>query len=231
MRKTMLFAGILIGLLTCGCASVYDLTTEESDLIAEYAAGVMSKVSNDNRNDYYKLKTHLYVPEVSTTNKPVVKETEATSNPDANVEVIDPKVEDPTAAQNATVSNIAQVLGMQDVEITCLGYDVVDSYPKDEFALSTSATAGHKLVVVQYNLMNLTSKDVVMHIEAGVGVKAVINGSESVKVSGTLLNDDIMNMDGKVITPGETKQGVFIFNVKEELCGNIASLNVVANKK
>lgn len=233
MKKVILITGIIGCILLSGCTSVYDLTTEESDLIAEYAAGVLCKNSYENKNDYLKLKTYLYAPKTPTVTKPSAGDNEQpTMNPDANVEIIDPKNEDESnAAQTANVSNIAEVLGMKDIEITCLGYDVTDSYPKDEFALSTTATAGHKLIVVQYNLINLTSQSVLLHVDSDISVKAVINGSNTVSVFGTLLNDDIMNMDGRELGPGETKTGVFIFHVKEDLCDNIASLNVEVRKK
>ncbi len=231
MKKIILIVSVFGCLMLSGCASVYNLTTEESDLIAEYAAGVLCKNSFKNKDDYVKLKSYLYASKEQTTTKPSENE-KPTDNPDENVEIIDPKDEDASkASQTANVSSIAEVLGMENVEITCLGYDVMDSYPKDEFALSTTATEGHKLIVVQYNLMNLSSQSVLMHVNSGVMVKAVINGSDSVNVYGTLLNDDILNMDGKELAPGETITGVFVFNVKEDLCNNIASLNVEARKK
>lgn len=231
MKKVILIVSVFGCLMLSGCASAYSLTTEESDLIAEYAAGVLCKYSYKNKADYVELKNYLNAPKEQTTTRPSESE-KTTDSPNENVEIIDPKDEDTAnASQNANVSSIAEVLGMENVEITCLGYDVVDSYPKDEFALSTTATEGHKLIVVQYNLMNLSSQSVLIHVNSGVMVKAVINGNDSVNVYGTLLNNDILNMDGRELAPGETITGVFIFNVKEDLCNNIASLNVEARKK
>ena len=43
MIKKMIPAIILISFVLSGCASVYTLTSEEEDLIAEYAAGVAVK--------------------------------------------------------------------------------------------------------------------------------------------------------------------------------------------
>lgn len=232
MKKMILITGMVGCIMLSGCTSVYDLTTEESDLIAEYAAGVLCKNSYENKSDYLELKTYLYAPMTPTVTEPSAGDIEqSTVNPDANVEIIDPRNEDESnAAQTANVSNMAEVLGMKNIEITCLGYDVTDFYPRDEFAFSTTATAGHKLIVVQYNLMNLTSQSVLLHVESGISVKAVINGSNTVSAFGTLLNDDIMNMDGRELGPGETKTGVFIFNVREDLCDNIASINVEVRK-
>jgi hypothetical protein len=224
----------MTGIFLTGCTSVYDLTTEESDLIAEYAAGILSKNSYGNKAQYMELKTYLSSSKLNSSISSdaagsAVSPTEAS---DSVVEVIDPKDSDSTDnSQNANVSNMADVLGMENIEITCLGYDVTDVYPKDEFALSTSATEGHKLVVVHYNLINLSSEDVLLHVNENVAVKAVINGSTTVSLYATMLNDDIMNMDGKEILSGETVTGVFIFNVKEELCESIASLNVTANSR
>lgn len=235
MRKILLGAAVIGCVLLGGCTTVYNLTAEESDLIAEYTAVVLSKNSYVNKRDYLTLKTYLYAPkEPVVTNPGSNTDEQPTQNPDANVEIIDPKAEENTNSNpgsSAAVSNIADVLGMNNVKITCLGYDVLDMYPKDEFALSVSANKGKKLVVVYYNLMNLTSESVLIHINSDVTVRAVINGGSSVTTFPTLLNDDIMNMDGKELTPGETKTGVFIFEVKEDLCSSIASLNVEVKKK
>lgn len=231
MKRYWIVMVLLSVFMVTGCSSVYNLTTEDSDMVAEYAAGVLCNFAYVNERDYIELQK--YLAEKDRKQSASEMATEAPSTPsDTNVEVIDPMQTGTDGENNgsAVASNMAQILGMQDVLITCLGYEITDVYPKDEFALCTEATDGHKLIVVQYELMNLTSDPVIMQVNEDVSVKAVINDSKNVKQYVTLLNDDIMNMNGKQLLSGEVIQGVFVFNVEEELCNNIASLNVIARK-
>lgn len=231
MRRYWIVIGLLSAFMMTGCTSVYNLTAEDSDMVAEYAAGVLCNFAYVNERDYIELQKYLAEKDKKQSSSQAA--TEAPTAPsDTTVEVIDPMQTGADDDRNvsAVASNMAQVLGIQDVEITCLGYEITDVYPKDEFALSTKATEGKRLVVVQYELMNLTSEPVIMQVDESVSVKAVINDNKTIRQYVTMLNDDIMNMNGRQLLSGEVIQGVFVFNVEEELCNNIASLNVVAQK-
>lgn len=230
MKQRLIIAAMLAGIMLTGCTSVYNLTSEESDLIAEYSANVLINNAFTNKKEYFALMRYLARQEED-------KETQASApvNADVNnsesIDVIETDASgEATGNQSGKSSNMKEILGLGNIEITCLGYEITDIYPKNEYALSTTATNAHKLLVVHYEFTNPSSESVIMNIDDGISIKAVINNSTTVKSYATLLNEDIMNMDGKEIASGETIQGVFIFNVKDELCSNITSLNVTAKK-
>ena len=51
MKKvSVLVCGLMVALLTAGCGEMPDLTQEETDLIAEYAAGILLKYDRDQVN-------------------------------------------------------------------------------------------------------------------------------------------------------------------------------------
>lgn len=224
MKKYLLAAVLSVTIMLTGCTSVYNLTSEDSDVIAEYAAGVLSNYSKENKSKTIQLKAYLAQQETQTE-----AATEAPSQPHSSIEVIDPNGTDNSGTKSSWESlNMASMFGMENVDIECVGYELTDAYPKDEYALSVQATDGHTLVVVEYKITNTASQDIVLNVTDSVSIRALINGSTYVKQYATLLNDDITNMNGKQIAAGETIDGVLIFNVKDSKAENIESLDVVA---
>lgn len=230
MKQRLIIAVMLAGVMLTGCTTVYNLTSEESDLIAEYSANVLINNAFTNKKEYVALMRYLARQEEEQTKEtPTSEQVNAEVNNSESIDVIETAASgEAVGSQSGKASGMAEILGLGNIEVTCLGYEVTDIYPKDEYALSTTATKGHKFVVVHYEFTNPSSESVIMNIEDGISVKAVINNSNTVKSYATLLNEDIMNMDGRELAAGETIQGVFIFNVKDELCSNITSLNVTA---
>lgn len=131
-----------------------------------------------------------------------------------------------------SLAAITTALEIEGVEIEYIGYCVEERYPTDSFALTVEPSAGHKLLVVQYNVWNSENEKKTMSVNPkGVGIKAIVNGNENINVYKTLLNTDLMNMNGSKFEAGETKTGVLIFNISTELADNITSVDVSATRK
>lgn len=230
MKKFGLIAGMLATVMITGCASVYNIETEESDKIAEYAAGVITKYSYVNVDDYMELREYLAKEAVATepaTTTPVVE----VDNP--TIEIVDPAAgieqsTGPSEVQPEDNGSIGQTLGMEGIAVEYKEYFLTDSYPKEDFMISQTAPAGYKLLIVRWNLANTSSEQVTINVKEGVAVRAVINGSNLVKVFKTALNDDILNMNGKQLVANEVIEGVLVFCVKDEQCENITSLEIIA---
>lgn len=271
MKKQLLWIMAACSVFFTGCTQVIDLTEEEEDIIAEYAAGQLVY--------QYKISKGLIELEPPTEPTEAVTEPESptqeetTAAPDQQeVETIPPIVKreetettapeggttEPTQATEPanptepnsptepngdihTSDNIGSTVGMaslmealqvKGVELSVLGYTVEDRYPTEAYALSVEADAGHKLLVVEYDVWNSEDTDAVMEINPDNAiVRATINGTEQVHIYKTILKSDLYNMNGVQFAPGEAKVGVLIFRISDEMAENITSVQVKASAK
>lgn len=271
MKKQLLWIMAACSVFFTGCTQVIDLTEEEEDIIAEYAAGQLVY--------QYKISKGLIELEPPTEPTEAVTEPESstqeetTAAPDQQeVETIPPIVKreetettapeggttEPTQATEPanptepngstkpngdihTSDNIGSTVGMaslmealqvKGVELSVLGYTVEDRYPTEAYALSVEADAGHKLLVVEYDVWNSEDTDAVMEINPDNAiVRATINGTEQINVYKTILKSDLYNMNGVQFAPGEAKVGVLIFRISDEMAENITSVQVKASAK
>lgn len=277
MKKQLLWIMAACSVFFTGCTQVIDLTEEEEDIIAEYAAGQLVY--------QYKISKGLIELEPPTEPTEAVTEPESptqeetTAAPDQQeVETIPPIVKreetettapeggttEPTQATEPanptepngstepnsptepngdihTSDNIGSTVGMaslmealqvKGVELSVLGYTVEDRYPTEAYALSVEADAGHKLLVVEYDVWNSEDTDAVMEINPdNAVVKATINGTEQIHIYKTILKSDLYNMNGVQFAPGEAKVGVLIFRISDEMAESITSVQVKASAK
>lgn len=256
-----------------------DLTEEEEDIIAEYAAGQLVY--------QYKVSKGLIeiepptMPTEETTEPETPAQEETTAAPEQEIETIPPIVKteetettapegetvtseqpvEPTQPANPTEPNgptnpndstdpngdihtsdnigssvgmasLMEALQVKGVELSVLGYTVEDRYPTEAYALSVEADAGHKLLVVEYDVWNSEDADAIMEINPDNAiVKATINGTDNVNIYKTILKSDLYNMNGVQFAPGEAKVGVLIFRISNELAENITSVQVKATAK
>lgn len=271
MKKQLIWMTAVCFVFLAGCTQVIDLTEEDEDIIAEYAAGELVY--------QYKLSKGLIeiepptMPTEAATEEPTQEETTAAEPEKEGLDTIPPLVkkdetettaapegettgaEGPTKPVNPTnpadptepdgdihvSSNIGSDVGMASlmealqvsgVEISVLGYTVEDRYPTEAYALSVEADAGHKFLVVEYDVWNSEDADVVMEIHPDdATIKAMINGTESIRSYKTILKSDLLNMNGMEFAPGEAKVGVLIFRISDEQAENITSVQVKATAK
>lgn len=239
MNKKILSILLIFTVILSGCTSVIDLTAEEEDLIAEYAAGMMTKKYKESKGLITEIKKEEpTVPE--TESDPVQQETtapaDASINPIPSGGAFEGEAgnmpEGETISSQLAASTLEQVLNVEGVELSVIGYAVEDRYPTDEYAFSVEATKGHKLLIVEYDVWNSMDADAVMKLDAeNAVIKVVINGTNSVNVFKTMLKNDLLNMNETAFAPGEAKTGVLIFNISDELAEGITSVNVDAVSK
>lgn len=278
MKKQLIWIMAACSVFFTGCTQVIDLTEEEEDIIAEYAAGQLvyqykiskglieiepptepTEAVTEPESPTQEETTAAPDQQEVETIPPIVKreETETTApEPTQATEPANPTVPDGPTEPNSptepngstepngdihTSDNIGSTVGMaslmealqvKGVELSVLGYTVEDRYPTEEYALSVEAAAGHKLLVVEYDVWNSEDTDAVMEINPdNAVVKATINGTEQIHVYKTILKSDLYNMNGVQFEPGEAKVGVLIFRISDELAESITSVQVKATAK
>lgn len=256
-RKTFLILG-LCGMLSmfCGCGlfSQLNLTEEESELIAEYAAGLLRKYdTNSKLKEFADVEEEPVSEEVPETveepmeevteapaEEPVEEPSEAPVEPDffdITEGITDTDSAGEPVYENETevsTSSISELVNTPDCDISYLGYELCDKYPDNadnEWLMSMAAADGKKLCVLDFEITGNSGGDVVCNIlDSGKSYRLIVNGSEKINESVTVLMDSFSQFN-EVIPAGESKKAVLIFELDNELADSINSLDLIIKDK
>lgn len=239
---SILIVTALIGCLT-GCGNVIaDLSEEQSEQISEYAAAVllsydegyhsrlldeeeMAKAEEEEaivkaRAEAAAKIAETYAQEESKTDNQNDAENEA-GNTDASV-------------QTEESVDLAQFLELTGFEVQYAGASIEDSYPTtissedgqaaDSVFFSMKATAGNKLLVLKFNVQNVSEQDQVLDLlskKIYFYVESDQFGKKGTMV--TMLEDDLSAYNGNV-PAGSSVEGVLVAEISEEEAANIGGL-------
>lgn len=239
-KRWYLFAVLTLAFALCGCGT--ELTEEENQVIAEYAADLLLKYDAD-----YQERLLEDDPEPAT----VIEETEteeiATENSseenDAETEENTESVSTEEAVENTTESgemqnppsdsgsipDIAEIVGIDGMSILynrCMFLDRYPSLDQDGAFIYLEAEEGYKLVVVKFDVANLTSQDIKVDLlNTDIEYKLVMNQSKAAKPMLTILMDDLGTFQATV--PANSEQSaVLVFQMSEGLIDKIESLDI-----
>lgn len=224
MKKTGIFlCGIAASLLMTGCGAMPDLTQEETELISEYAVGVLlkydkshgSRLVDTSEDDVEEVLTPEELPE-----EPVPEE-EPESLPDTT-EIVD--VSQDEEMMEPVASSVEEYYGISDVTIQYTGYELADSYPSmaegDDLFFSMDATPGTQLLVLKFQANNTGSTDKEMNMLGyGARFRVSVNGESSRGALATMLLNDMQTFDD-VIPAGSSIELVSIVEVPRDLTVN-----------
>lgn len=211
MKKNMFIAFLASAFFLSGCAKAVDLTEEENNLVAEYAAGVLIDRS------YYVENKYIEETTVETTS---IEESTSGDTP-----IIDPS-ETSVVEETTTETNnfdIAKELGVEGLKITYIGYSVVNEYPDDPDAMFTfQSEPGFQFLVIDFEMTNNSDADITVNTAADLPVfQADFNGDYQYNNYGSLLTNDLSNLKDVSIKSGESFQSVLIFMVRESVLTNL----------
>ena len=232
MRKAGTFlCGILTAVLLTGCTSpMPDLTQEESDLISEYAVGVLLK-----HDKYYGnrlVDTSAYEVEDEEPEEELTEEeTEQTSEDSADdTEVVDAGQSEEIIVTPTTVQDYYDIEG---IEFQYLGYELTQSYPSTgdgaDMFFSMNATEGEQLLVLKFSSTNVSFEEQNLNMmDKGVRFLVSVNGEPNRRALTTmLLNDmqtysDIMpaGFNIELVVVVEIPQSVSVESINLTLTGN-----------
>ncbi len=202
---------ILIVLSLTGCSQSINLTAEQNDMIANYAAKVVLKMTD---------KDYIYIPNI------VIPEPEEPTTP---VDTRTP--EEIEAAYKAEYEKLSQVLDMDELEISYKDCVIADEYPLDENALFVlPVEAGKKLVVVEYNLYNPGTEAFVYTTGEEIPLfRLIVDDKTSVRSFKNILSNDFANMKNFTIEPGETVTAIVVFQIEEVQASKLSNIVVQYN--
>lgn len=190
-------------LLMTGCGAMPNLTQDETELISEYAVGVLLKY--DTAHGRRLVDTSGYMP---TEEEP---EPEETVEEPIEEEVAEPETEEPVVVDvsqdeeqtQPEITSVEQYYGIPNVMITYQGCEVVDSYPpageEETLFFSMDATPGNQLLVLKFSVQNLSGEDQTLNMLGyGATFRVSVNGEPSRGALATMLVNDMQTYDSVI---------------------------------
>lgn len=216
-----------IFLSACGSTAIPDMTEEQNEQVVEYAAGLLLKY-DENKHSRLMEREEEAVQEEPVEVQTPEPESKPEELPQAaeEPEVVD--VSEPAAAEEKSRS-IEEFYGLEGVEIKYTGFELKDSYPdesSDELILAMQATKGCKLLVLHFEVNNVSGQDVNLDmVSAGAKFKISINGEPPKYALTTMLLNDLGSYKG-TIAAGEYANLVLMSEITEEKASGIQSVSL-----
>ena len=234
-------------LLTCtvlgGCGSLVpmpELTEEQTQLVTEYAAGLILKydltavdgklltaeelaqsemleAQQRQREREAKAAAEDYLAKKANAAKDKKKNSDKDSKSDSSSK----------APTEQTVGDLADFYGIDGFDINYTGYEISDSYPTsgEDMLMAMDATPGKTLCVLKFNVTNSSGADATFDMfYRNPNFYLSVNGGDRVHQQYTLLLDD-MAASNDPVAAGETVERVLIFEVPEDV-GSVSSLSL-----
>lgn len=232
---------LLLGLIMIMCAltacgdEIPDLTEEQTEIITEYAAGLLLKYDSSSPSRLLASEDAYVKPALPEMDIPVADDEEeigltipdeepAVSFDDVTVTDIDGQTSVPQG------SGWKSFTGSDGLDITYAGsYEIVDSYPGDNSNsyFTMDASKGNKLLVIHFTMTNVFSEDKTVNMnDYNLRYRVSINGEKNKQVLTTLLDNDILSYKG-TIAAGESIELVAVAEAPESEFANINSMVMV----
>lgn len=220
MKKGKKLTGVLlaaaIASVLTGCVdNMPELTEEQSLLIAEYAADLLMEYSPNygprvvDVEEITEETTQETTPEaVDEENTQEVKETQM------ETEEVSEEITETMQIQQQDV-DFAEEMLLDAFTLQYVSCDICDSYPKDVTGYRVSAGIGNELLVVHFDLTNVTQEKQ----ECGIYKKSpsfkVTTQNGAAKSMTTMLDNDLTTFIN-TLDAGETEDVVVIFELSAE---------------
>lgn len=226
----VLLCSVAAAFVMTGCGEMPELTQEESELISEYAVGVLLKYDTAYNNRL--VDTPADDPAEEETELPEEENPEEEPEPEMEepAEVVDVSQDEET---QPAVSSVEEYYGIPNVMISYTGYELADSYPPSEEGavpvFSMDASAGTQLLVLKFNVQNTSGQDQQMNMLGyGATFRVSVNGEASKGALATMLVNDMQTYDDvipantsvEMVSIVEVPQGTNVGSIEFILRGN-----------
>lgn len=220
MKRLFVLLVCISMILLTGCMKTYPLSEKQTDIVAEYMAGLLLK------NDKSYSPSLLSFFEVNESkNHELEEEKELVSTKDQGDSIdegsIDEsQIDDDSNTQSSSIDyTLSDIIEDSDFDIQYIGYRLADTYPEDEtnHVFSVDPKEGHRLLVVNFTVENISDNDKIMDLsKEQIQYKLDINETSTYRPQLVLLENNLqyINMN---IKAGEKIPAVLIFEVAVDL--------------
>lgn len=229
-RMNVLLCSVAAAFLMTGCGEMPDLTQEETELISEYAVGVLLKYDRAYNNRLVDTSAYDLAEEETEPSEEEIQEEEPEPEVEEPAEVVD--VSQDEEVQPA-ISSVEEYYGIPNLAISYTGYEIADSYPPSEEGavpvFSMDASPGTQLLVLKFNVQNTSGQDQQMDMLGyGATFRVSVNGEASKGALATMLVNDMQTYDDvipanaavEMVSIVEVPQGTNVGSIDFILRGN-----------
>jgi len=223
-RKKGLVSILLCGVMlsTAGCGTKpYDLSSEEQEKVAAYAAHVVTRYNDRQDEGLIKIQQEDLSEDTADSKTTQTDTKDKQENTEDNTKNVTSDAEKPKAE---TVS-LRQALKLEDgLDASFENYDVTDSYVESDY-FAMNATAGKTFLAVHINL-KATGGDIECDmLKKNLKYRVVINGDKTVAAQTSILLNDLGTYQG-TIAGGSAQECVLLFETEKQNVENITSLQL-----
>lgn len=223
MNRKISFLCLIIStvMMLSGCGQIIpDLTEEESDKIALYAATVLME------HDTKHKKTLLTEEEVAQEEEKMAERARNKAEREAReAQSKEGSVQEPTPVY----SDINEIILLDGIQISYDSYEVCESYPdqdSEELVFTLDAAEGQKLLVVKFCLTNQSDSVVEANVfDKNPTFSLVLNGGSKKKSLSNMLLDDFAFFKQEM-EAGEEDIAVVVFSYPEEELNTVTSMSL-----
>ena len=215
IKQVVMVCLLCIGMVALtGCDSL-DYTTEQEDVIANYAANILLRHDKNYKSDY--------ISEEETTSKgedtEVTEEETTTVDNSVNGDGING---DTNVGKVSSAEDVTSALHLPDgVTAQYVDYDVVDQYPDD-----SSTDIFVMKAVENSKLSNTTSQDISINIMSSVQkFKGIVNDAKKYNAQLTLLLDALNTYEG-TLKAGTSQTLILVYQTQLDEKDDVKSLSV-----
>lgn len=230
----------LSAMLLTGCVDAMpELTAEQSDIIAEYAAGLILKyspkyqyriVSEEELAAAIADRQEVSEPESESTIESEQTQLPAENTPETSSEGTSTEQENQSPqVSSAEDIDFAAELGIDDLIIRYQSFEVCSSYPQNSTGFSVDAARDKKLLVLHFDLEGLPEEDVDCNFfDCDIKLRVNINDSISVSVLPAMLPNNLTTYID-VVGAGETVDVVAVAEINDMTEMDIQSIVLQAS--
>lgn len=232
-------------LILTGCVQQIELTEQESDTIANYAAYVTLQHDKNYSKRLIETASESVEPvnENTKTENPeevqetgeasVLTEDATTKDPTSPEGSIDTTTQDTTAQEEPVVLDIATVLKLDGFTVTYEGFEYDKQYQDTTVANGYTANSldNNVFVVMKFNIENTTEETKLCDVlSLSPKINVSVNGEEAIKSYASLLNNDLTTLCNE-IGAHESMEAILLVEVGQEYENNVSSisLNIMIN--
>lgn len=220
MKKIGLAGLLLLTLSLTGCVQEYQLSENETNIAAEYMAGIL--LAQDSNYNEGLLPSELKEDQEQEVH--TEKQEKPNSNPG--------KANESEKNEDATYT-LSEVIDEKSLIIKYLGYEFHDSYPEEETSAYFSLTPreGNQLLVASFSVENTSNKSVKLDLKKEkILYQLDIKTDLIYKPSLTLLENDLRYIDIS-IKKGKKETVLLVFEIPKEKDYDEVNLSISRNSK
>ncbi len=222
MKKKICLVLTAMACMMTACSTVTsDLTEEQGDIIAEYAADLLLSYDKNYSGKYMEAEITTeeatFGEEIELTTKENSSDKDNKETESSNEKATVPQQETTTEVVLSTLDDILKIDG---IDVAYKDFILTDTYPKqtkDAFFVM-KAVKDTKLLIVRFDVKNVSDKDIALNImKYNAKYRAVVNGKDKLVAQITLLLDAFNTYEG-TIKANKSEELVLVFqtNVKNK---------------